>query len=564
MRASKVSDGVSIKAYGGTTGVLLAFDVAPEHRQGLLGFAIEREGGNRPHRWLSGMLHFPGAEHKAGDLVESNVAPIQKFRWSDYSVYPNTEYTYTVHPVHGTPTNPDLGPGPTVTVRTSSVTSGEHKVLFNRAAAASQAFERDFPGLAKKLDETPHPPGVSVPLPAKPAAWLSRGVLEQITGFCARALDPTWALDVGIYEYELKEIRDAIDAARARGANTRIIYHADPSDNQTKTNEANVADWPPDQKRARVTSSIFHDKFIVLSRMEGDKRIPEAVLCGSTNFTDNGVFRQANVIHVAERTDMAAKYLALFDQIFGDPPGAGLDVGETRKWINENDPLSETDPIFVGFSPRTGGTDLALFVKEIGAATRDILFCTAFELNVDVLNALKGADHDSILRFGLENLPSAITGYHRDRTDPFVATAALDSTLDDFLKESYAGQGSNIHIHTKLVVLDFTSDAPTVISGSHNLSHNASANNDENYLIIRGNSDVADCYGVELMRLYDHYRFRWQSSPKSHHPGSQQTPDPCPERGKGELCPNEKWATYYFEEGSLEALDRERFAASLE
>ena len=60
--------------YAGTTGVLLAFDVVPERRKGLLGFAIERDGGNRPHRWLQGMLHFPGQKHEPGQPIDSNVA----------------------------------------------------------------------------------------------------------------------------------------------------------------------------------------------------------------------------------------------------------------------------------------------------------------------------------------------------------------------------------------------------------------------------------------------------------------------------------------------------------
>src|SRR5204862_6835564 len=162
-------------------------------RTGRLAVAVEREGGHRRHRWLAGMLHSPGKEHEPGQLVDSDVAPIQKFRWSDYSVYPDTDYTYTVHPVYGSPDKPQLDPGPAVPIRTASVISGEHKVIFNRAAAASQAFARDFPGLAEKLDKTPHRKEAAQ-LPPDAEAWLSRGVLEQITGFCARALDPTGAL----------------------------------------------------------------------------------------------------------------------------------------------------------------------------------------------------------------------------------------------------------------------------------------------------------------------------------------------------------------------------------
>jgi hypothetical protein len=551
MRAIGQSDGVSVKAYAGTSGVILAFDVLPDKRPGLLGFAIQRTGGNRPPRWLAGGLSFPGVDHKPGEFAASNTAPIQKFRWSDYTVFPETTYTYSVHPVYGAPGALELRSGPSVAVKTSSVAHGDHRVVFNRAAAASQAFSRDFPevaaefALAKKEDRPPKP------LPPRALAWLSRGALEQITGFCARALDPTWALDIAIYEYELHEIRDAIDAARDRGADVRIVYHAKKDDPQTAINEANVADWPATQKHARVTSRIFHDKFAVLSRIDAGKRTPRAVLCGSTNFTENGVYRQANVVHIAERPELAAKYLEVFGLLFG-----GATPGDTKKWINAHNQLASDDPIVAGFSPRSGEIDLELFAAEIRGAARDVLFCTAFDLNKRILEALLGQPHDPILRFGLQNSPSEITGVHRDRTADFVSTAMLNEGLEGYLKETTAGQRGNILIHTKLVVIDFTSDAPTVMSGSHNLSAAASGGNDENFLIIRGGVDVADCYGVELMRLYEHYRFRWHQSPRS---GPKPSRPEDPTWPAGTLCPDDRWTAPYFEEGALESADRQRF-----
>lgn len=546
------SDGVSVKAYAGTTGVLLAFDVRPDSRAGLLGFAIERQGGNRPRRWLAGALSFPGVKGKAGEFAASDKAPIQKFRWSDYAVFPDTTYTYTVHPVYGDPAKLSLEPGPSVTVMTSSVTRGDHRVVFNRAAAASQAFSREFPEVEQELATAKREKRPAV-MPPRALAWLARGALEQITSFCARALDPTWGLDIAIYEYELQEIRDAIDAARHRGADVRIVYHAKSGDEQTEINEEHVADWPESQKKARVTSRIFHDKFIVLSRIQG-QRMPVAVLCGSTNFTHNGVYRQANVVHTADRPELAQKYQEIFEILFG-----GATPGKTKKWINVNNPLSSDAPIVAGFSPRDGKVDLDLFAAEIRGAARDVLFCTAFDLNQQILDALIGLPHDAILRFGLQNSPDTITGIHRDRTADFVATAMLNEGLEGFLKETTAGQKGNILIHTKLVVIDFTSDAPTVLSGSHNLSASASGGNDENYLIIRGALEVADCYGVELMRLYDHYRFRWHQSRRSR---AKDGPPPAPDPDgwpAGSLCPDDRWTRPYFEDGTLEAADRMRF-----
>src|SRR5690349_2924777 len=124
MRATARDNGISVKAYAGTTGVLLAFDVTAARRDGLLGFAIERDGGNRPRQWLTNLIGFPGIAHEGA--LPTSVAPIQRFRWSDYRVYPGTTYTYAVHPVYGTPADPQLGPGATVTVTTPSATSGEH------------------------------------------------------------------------------------------------------------------------------------------------------------------------------------------------------------------------------------------------------------------------------------------------------------------------------------------------------------------------------------------------------------------------------------------------------
>jgi len=125
----------------------------------------------------------------------------------------------------------------------------------------------------------------------------------------------------------------------------------------------------------------------------------------------------------------------------------------------------------------------------------------------------------------------------------------LSSGLEGFLKESTKGQRGNILIHTKLIVVDFTSDNSVVISGSHNLSKAASDGNDENYLIIRGNTDVAYSYGCELMRLYDRFRFVAQSRKKS---------------GKKQkaliLSTDDSWTDRYFEEGSLRMSARLRFA----
>ena len=560
MRVKKALNGVSVKAYAGTTGVLLGMNVVPAKRSGLLGFAIERRQGDTGEKeFLSNKLNFKGVAPitpaSTGGAARygtpSNRAPLQKFRWSDYRVYPSTEYEYTIHPVYGTPTNLQVEDGPTVKVRAADISTGEHRVLFNRAAAASQAFAIRFADFVKLADAERRAAKkenreMNLPLPLDVREWLSRGLVEQIVGFISRATDSTWALDIGIYEYELPDIVQAVEAAHARGANVRIVYHAKAGDEQTQINKDNLVNLPPEITRGRVTSKLCHHKFIVLSKMENGSRSPQAVLCGSTNFTENGVFRQANVVHIAERADVARQYMALFEVLF-----RGDDTRATRKFINLSNPFGAPSPIFAGFSPRSGMLDIQAFISDIQGAKRDVLFCTAFDLDDAVEDALLGTPNDPVLRYGLQNTRSKITGYRADVTADFVATAMIGEGLEGFIKESTAGQRGNILIHTKLIVVDFTSDAPVVISGSHNFSKSASEGNDENFLVLRGNTDVADCYGCELMRLYDHYSFRFHQKEGEMTDGSA-------------LClkDDDSWTVPYFDVAvnPLKVKDRLRFA----
>jgi phosphatidylserine/phosphatidylglycerophosphate/cardiolipin synthase-like enzyme len=168
----------------------------------------------------------------------------------------------------------------------------------------------------------------------------------------------------------------------------------------------------------------------------------------------------------------------------------------------------------VGFSPRKGRSDISLFAALINSAKQDVLFATAFGLDKEFTAALSGPPHDSILRYGIEDKADTIIGLHAGRTADFEASATLPTGLDGWLAEHRTpGAKGNILIHDKIVVVDFTSDSPVVINGSHNYSNAASASNDENYLIVHGNTAMADCLGVEVMRLYDHYRFRFVSKP---------------------------------------------------
>lgn len=570
---------ITLKAYAGTTGILLAFNLKDDSkRKGLLGFSVSRKRHGTPEKpnsalevmdtdgfkFLNGMLVFSGQTHPAGEPVPTCKGPVQKFRWSDYAVRPETTYTYRVRPVYGTA--PDkLDPHApleiTVTTGTWNMANmlsqpNQHHILFNRAAGASQAFSREFKqdnaNINAALAKNKNKPVGKRALPnlsPQALAWLSRGVKEGIDDFLGQAKDASFAADIAIYQYELQDIVNAVNTSFDNGAKVRLIYHAKPGDKQTTKNKASATHLPAANKVGRVTNAIFHHKFIVLSKINAGKRVPFAVLAGSTNFTFNGVYCQANDIYISTDAALAQKYLEQFEKIF-----AGETVAQTKERDTSENVPDPSAALQVCFSPRSGKTDLTCFVTLINSAKQDTLFATAFDLDAAVMNALKGRPHDSILRYGVQDKASEITGTHADQTAEFTAAAMLPKGLEGWLQEQHVkGQTGNILIHTKCIVVDFTSDQPIVISGSHNFSANASSFNDENLEIFHGNTELADTFGCEIMRIYDHYRYRFMEAEAA----KKKHPKPPT------LTIDDSWAKDYFDANSLKNADRLVFSGAM-
>ena len=106
--------------------------------------------------------------------------------------------------------------------------------------------------------------------------------------------------------------------------------------------------------------------------------------------------------------------------------------------------------------------------------------------------AARDAEEDAIdqLRFQEENLFAIGSRLTQDRFDRWVANPIPGSTA------------TSSYIHNKFMLIDPLSSSPVVVAGSANFSEASSDTNDENMLVIRDNTRVADIYLGEFMRLY--------------------------------------------------------------
>ncbi|MGY3438887.1 MULTISPECIES: phospholipase D-like domain-containing protein [unclassified Marinovum] len=517
MRARSSDGALTLLGVSGSHVVMLGWDYPEDKCDGLMGFAIEKTDHFTGRKgWLMGMKTFaatdPGGD--LGALHSTREHPIQSFLWSDYSAEPGRRYSYRVIALKGTPAALDPVAETDITLEAEAPEGGVNDVHFNRGIAASQQYARLFGN--RKPDEND---------PDDPAwAWLSRGLFEAMVAFVARAA-PGDKLRICAYEFHfvpfLKVLKQAVD----RGVDLKIIYDAKdkPRDGMVFPRDANRAavlaaglDPALVIERAAMKSAISHNKFMI--RYQGD--VPTEVWTGGTNFSDGGIYGQSNVGQVVEDAGVAATYAEFWALLAQD-----LSAEPMRAPIEKMTPTPVGRPapgVTPMFSPRDS-LELLDWYAQQALAAKDALFMTfAFGMDDRFKTAYREgtsrlrfalmeratrsfrtqADREAeeerikFLRFKVENLFGIGSHLRRDR-------------FGTWLAEKLTGLNSHVrYVHNKFMLIDPLSDDPIVIGGSANFSKASTEKNDENMLIIRGNTRVADLYLCEYMRLYNHHAFR--------------------------------------------------------
>jgi len=376
-------------------------------------------------------------------------------------------------------------------------------VFFNRGAIASQEYARRF------LNQDPDQVGT----PAY--VWLSRGLIEAFIAFLARAVDNHWSIHGAIYEFQWPATLAAVKAAHDRGVEVAILYDGIPSSSgpKTKNESAIAAAKIKGLCRARTLGKIMHNKFFVLSR-DG---IPKAVWTGSTNLTENGLFGHSNLGHAVEDGTLAAAYLAYWNELAGNP--AAADERNAIGALNPSPPDPWSDDLTHVFSPHSGLAVLDWYAQIAGSAEKALLMTFAFGMEKRFQRVYE--QRDGILRFALMEKEGNGAGLAQGKIDiarirrlPNVVVAVgkniVANSFDRWLADKRAlSSDANVrYVHTKYMLVDPLGDSPIVVTGSANFSQASTNENNENMLVIRGDTRVADIYVGEFMRLYSHYAFR--------------------------------------------------------
>lgn len=368
---------------------------------------------------------------------------------------------------------------------------------------------------------------------------------------------------LGLYELEDKELEDILVANAGR-------IHVILSNTSATDKEWDTRNKPARQKLIDAGVDIVHRMFNNNTHIGHNKFVvhvppanaPRSVLTGSTNWTSTGLAGQTNNALLIENDAIAEAYLNYWGRMKDDAlevptpfslamasnqqgaafrasnktpfhtdlaDGTSVDVWFSPNTTQQRKPTSKTKP-----TPKP--PDLAEVYRRMRMAKEALLFLAFYpgQRGIDCIigEAIDIGRHDSsLLVAGAVSSGQAMPNYVPTKKDEdgdvveegdspatfddgnvtIVRASKIDDRgiLGDFGAEQLTARGNvGAIIHDKLVVIDPRSDDCTVILGSHNLGYKASYSNDENFLIIQGNRDLAAAYAVHILDVYDHYRFR--------------------------------------------------------
>lgn len=571
--------GFVARAFSGTHTILIALNCPDAARKGLKGFSFERQiigPGKRKPKFLRSQKVFKSVvpDPKNARNPKDNTKPmafytdqfpVQSFLWGDYAASPGTTFRFRILPRFGKPGK--LTTNPKDVIKFEITTEKEwgkgetHGVWFNRGAIASQKFAEEFDNKPPKDINNPKDPAV---------VWLSRGLLEACLDFINKT-KPGDALRVAAYEFTYPPILNALKKRLDKGVDVQIAYHdtTDPETGADGENEKAMKDAGlpiNDQKITykRSKTKIPHNKFIV--RLKGGKD-PVEVWTGSTNFTASGFLGQTNVGHRVADADTAKQYFEFWKLVKTDPE---LKVARTAlaELTPNPDEVIASDSAVRLFSPRFKSEMLGWYGRRMLDAANSVWFTAAFGVSQVLVEPI--AKKRTQMRFVLMEKPAppaqkktltadfnrVILSYgvplgevYRIKDGKVTSRVPIkEFELDKwFFKEEHfrpKNSGFVFFVHTKFLLIDPLSDDPLICSGSANFSSGSLLQNDENMMLIRGNTRVADIYMTEFDRIFRHFYFRDIANELA----AVKTSD---EAKSIFLDETDKWSDSYFKKGTL-------------
>ena len=532
------------------------------------GFALERErkpsgGGPTESGWLDNLASPGQKPYQQGVHQPSNEWPFRAFVWTDHSVSEGDEVRYRVVPVFwgdaagASSTDEGLASDWSAWRSIGYPAGSAYRGYFNRGFVISQFVSRyldqHYPDAANRIaalksfkaDLNDH-------VESTFRKFLGGDIRRELLALLDELIAGQGEAHAALFELADKELVERLVKLGPRAhivlANGSVKAGTDKATGEKETTaEARKHDENAAARQALLDAhvdveehnrfvapgALAHNKFLVVTDSAG---VAKKVWTGSTNWTTTGLCTQLNNALLVEGPDNAATYLEQWKALraagsahpaelssANSTPATfgGAAAGSVRGSIHFTRERNEVDLdalrdivqganegiLFLMFMPGLAGTlgdveklksdrpDLVIrgVVSELPKGREDETTGTTTTLKVHLVGAAAGAGA----------VTQTVDVVQPEGNDHPTAYWAAETTHQQFL----SGIGYAI-IHSKVLVIDPFSDDPTVVTGSHNFSKSASADNDENFIVIKGDKILAEAYAVNVDSAWRHYANR--------------------------------------------------------
>ena len=281
------------------------------------------------------------------------------------------------------------------------------------------------------------------------------------------------SIHIAAFEFDLTPVAEALIAARQRGVDVRWVTDDEnglEADEEPGRGQFAMLSDAGIEVHADDRSALMHNKFIVFDY--------QTVWTGSTNLTNNGIFKQENNALVIHSPVIAAMYEKEFQEMWNGQfgPSSPSQLAEQVAVVNDS-------TIWVIFTPEDAALEQAI-IPLVNAAQSEIRF----------------------LAFSFTDYPLANAMIHRFQNGVNVAgvyeRVGSDTDASEFKTLYCAGvavrkDDNPSFMHDKVIIVD----QRYVITGSLNYSTNAEESNDENVIML-DNPELARLYLQEFDRIW--------------------------------------------------------------
>ncbi|MFC6223757.1 phospholipase D-like domain-containing protein [Hymenobacter artigasi] len=335
---------------------------------------------------------------------------------------------------------------------TASLSSGVIKNFFNRTVDASLA------------------------LPGNAAVTMLNGAApDTLVRYINRA---TQTLDIAIYNWNNTTILNAVNAAKTRGVQVRVIFEDDNANVSVGQLLASIPRVPRPAQPGSSGSSIMHNKFVIIDAESTNPNVPW-VWTGSMNWTPAQLTTDANNVIAIQDQSLARVYAVEFNEMWGSQTATpGTSLFGSRKSDNTPHYLNIGGKSVESYFSPTDNVNARL-LTAIASADNDLHFESMLVTRADLGRAIANqitTRNIAGCSDGLVNDTSGTAGYAFR-----LAQAGLGNRL--IIKRTAAGFGI-MHHKTLIVDAGASQSDPTVFVGSHNWTASADTENDENTLVV--------------------------------------------------------------------------------